>query len=120
MPPSNALPRILLVLPTYLPETFGGAEQQSRKLAAALLANGASVSILTPAVNPETPPRERAGTLTIHRFWQRHLPNLGGSSMLSFLLWSQNSDACTWSRRLHHDVVHSHICLLTTLVPKNH
>ena len=106
MPPSDASPRILLVLPTYLPETFGGAEQQSRKLAAALLARGASVSILTPAVNPGTPRRERAGALTIHRFRQRHLPNLGGRRMMSFLLWTLKSAAFIWRRRREYDVVH--------------
>lgn len=106
MPPSSASLRILLVLPTYLPETFGGAEQQSRKLAAALLARGASVSILTPAVNPQTPRHEHVGALTIHRFRQRHLPNLGGRRMASFLSWSLKSAAFIWRRRREYDVVH--------------
>lgn len=106
MLPPNFLPRILLVLPTYLPETFGGAEQQSRKLAAALTERGASVSILTPAIDRKTPRRERDGALTIHRFQQRHLPNLGGRRMMSFLFWTLKSASFVWRHRHEYDVVH--------------
>ncbi len=106
MPSSNISPRILLVLPTYLPETFGGAEQQSRKLAAALIGSGATVSILTPAIDRKTPRRERDGALEIHHFWQRHLPNLGGRRMMSFFLWTLKSASFIWRRRREYDVVH--------------
>jgi glycosyltransferase involved in cell wall biosynthesis len=106
MPANDAPPRILLVLPTYLPETFGGAEQQSRKLASALVQKGAAVSILTPAVDRKTPRREQDGAVHIRRFWQRHLPNLGGRYMASFLLWTAKSAFHVWTRRRDIDVVH--------------
>lgn len=98
--------RVLLVLPTYLPETFGGAEQQSRKLSAALSERGADVTILTPCVGKLTPRHESAGAVAIHRLRQPHLPNLGGRHMLSFLIWTLRSAAWIARRGRNYDVVH--------------
>lgn len=98
--------RVLLVLPTYLPETFGGAEQQTRKLSAALSARGAEVTILTPCIGKLTPRQESAGAVRIHRLRQPHLPNLGGRYMLSFLTWTLRSAAWIARRGGSYDVVH--------------
>ncbi len=98
--------RLLLVLPTYLPESFGGAEQQSRKLSAALSDRGVDVAILTPCIHRSTPRHETAGAVSVHRLWQAHLPNLGGRHMLSFLIWTLRSAAWIAYRGRNYDVIH--------------
>ncbi|MET0660059.1 MAG: hypothetical protein ABW110_18110, partial [Steroidobacteraceae bacterium] len=40
---SDGAMRVVFVLPTYLPESFGGAEQQTRKLGMALARLGVRV-----------------------------------------------------------------------------
>jgi glycosyltransferase involved in cell wall biosynthesis len=77
-----------MVLPTYLPESFGGAEQQCRKLSQALSRIGVRVTILAPRLCSETPPREREGDVEIRRFRVRKAPNLGGRYIGSLLAWS--------------------------------
>ena len=42
---TQTAPRVVMVLPAYLPETFGGAEQQTRRLAQALAVRGAAVTL---------------------------------------------------------------------------
>ena len=54
-------PRIVMVLPAYLPESFGGAEQQTRRLAQTLTRRGAAVTLLAPRLEGRTPARERKG-----------------------------------------------------------
>ncbi|MDO8421539.1 MAG: glycosyltransferase family 4 protein [Parvibaculum sp.] len=93
-------------MPTYLPETYGGAEQQSRKLAATLLDRNLSVTVLTPCVEGATQLSGREGLLTIKRFRQPQLPNLGGRHMLSFLLWTVKSAYWLWRNRSKYDLVH--------------
>ncbi len=44
--PGTGAPRIVMVLPAYLPESFGGAPQQTRRLAQALARRGAAVTLL--------------------------------------------------------------------------
>ena len=56
-----AAPRVVMVLPAYLPESYGGAEQQTRRLARALARRGAAVTLLAPRVARGTPARERRG-----------------------------------------------------------
>jgi glycosyltransferase involved in cell wall biosynthesis len=83
-----AHPSIAMVLATYLPESYGGAEQQSRKLALALSRLGSRVSILAPKLQASTPQRERDGPIFVWRFRVNWAPNLGGRHMGSALLWA--------------------------------
>jgi glycosyltransferase involved in cell wall biosynthesis len=76
-----------MILPAYLPETFGGAEQQTRRLAQALARRGAAVTLLAPRLKRSTPAREREGPVEVRRFHLRAAPNLGGRHLDAFLWW---------------------------------
>jgi len=114
MTPKPALPpapvprplHIVMVLPTYLPESFGGAEQQSRKLCEALEQLGVDVTVLAPRLLAATPVRESRGRTTIERLRVRRAPNLGGRHMASFLLWSLKLGWWLYTERRRYDVIH--------------
>ncbi|MEQ8268829.1 MAG: glycosyltransferase [Parvibaculum sp.] len=99
-------PHVILVLPTYLPESYGGAEQQSRKLAQALVARGMNVTLLAPRIAPETPTTERKDGVLIRRFRLTSLPNLGGRHFASFAWWSLRIAFWLWRNRQTYDVIH--------------
>ena len=98
--------RVLMILPTYLPESFGGAEQQARKLAFALERLGVSVTILAPRLLPQTLPHEIDGALSVVRLRVRHAPNLGGRHMLSFLSWCSKLAWWLARHRDTYEIVH--------------
>jgi glycosyltransferase involved in cell wall biosynthesis len=95
-----------MILPAYLPESYGGAEQQTRRMSQALVRLGAGVTLLTPRLKRDTPAREKEGLVAVRRFKLRDLPNLGGRHFDSFLLWS--AWVMTWLFRHRHDydVIH--------------
>lgn len=95
-----------MVMPTYLPESFGGAEQQCRKLSRVLSEIGAQVTILAPRLLHETPRKERDGAVTIRRFRMRNAPNLGGRYVGSLLVWSAGVVSWLWRHRHDVDVIH--------------
>jgi glycosyltransferase involved in cell wall biosynthesis len=97
---------IAMVVPTYLPESFGGAEQQCRKLSHALSRLGVRVTILAPRLLSDTLRIEQDGNVTIRRFRVRNAPNLGGRYAGSLLLWSAGVLAWLWAHRSTVDVVH--------------
>src|SRR5262245_2494145 len=74
--------RILLVLPTYFPESYGGAEQQTRRFARVLVERGAFVTIIAPRLSRSTPQRSAIDGVPIQRLRLRAAPNLGGRHML--------------------------------------
>jgi glycosyltransferase involved in cell wall biosynthesis len=98
--------RIVMVLPTYLPESYGGAEQQARRMSQALVRVGARVTLLAPRLKRDTPAKEKEGLVAVRRFKLRDLPNLGGRHFDSFLLWC--AWVMTWLFRHRHDydVIH--------------
>jgi glycosyltransferase involved in cell wall biosynthesis len=95
-----------MVVPTYLPESFGGAEQQCRKLCRALGDSGLDVTIVAPRLNAATPTRETQRPIRIERLRVRHPPNLGGRHIVSFLAWSAKLFCWLIVRRNHYDVIH--------------
>jgi glycosyltransferase involved in cell wall biosynthesis len=95
-----------MVVPTYLPETFGGAEQQCRKLSRALSRLDVQVTILAPRLLSATPRVEQDGNISIRRFRVRKEPNLGGRYAGSLLLWSAGVVVWLWAHRATVDVVH--------------
>ncbi len=70
-------PRVVMVLPAYFPETFGGAEHQTRRFAQALARRGVSVTMLAPRLKGGTPSREEEGPVLVRGFRLRAGPNLG-------------------------------------------
>jgi glycosyltransferase involved in cell wall biosynthesis len=101
-----AVPRIVMVLPAYLPESFGGAEQQTRRLAQTLARRGAAVTLLAPRLNRRTPARESEGPVVVRRFHLRKAPNLGGRHFDAFLWWCVCICAWLWRNRLSYDVIY--------------
>jgi glycosyltransferase involved in cell wall biosynthesis len=97
---------IAMVVPTYLPESFGGAEQQCRKLSRALSRLGVRVTILAPRLVSVTPRIEQDGDVSIRRFRVRKAPNLGGRYAGSLLLWSAGVVIWLWAHRSTVDLVH--------------
>lgn len=85
LPPPEA--RVLLVLPTYFPESYGGAEHQTRRFARVLVERGVAVTIMAPRLSRSTPKRSFIDGVPIQRLRLRAAPNLGGRRMLSFLSW---------------------------------
>jgi glycosyltransferase involved in cell wall biosynthesis len=98
--------RIVLVLSTYIPESFGGAEQQSRKLAFALGRLGIPVKVLAPRLMPSTPRREQDGSISLERFRLRRAPNLGGRHIASFVVWGAKLFWWLMRHRTEYDVIH--------------
>jgi len=101
-----SVPRIVMILPAYLPESFGGAEQQTRRLAQTLTRRGAAVTLLAPRLNRGTLARECEGPVVVRRFRLREPPNLGGRHLDSFLLWGLCVAAWLWRHRRAYDVIH--------------
>jgi glycosyltransferase involved in cell wall biosynthesis len=99
-------PRIVMVLPAYLPESFGGAEQQTRRLAQTLARRGAAVTLLAPRLARRTPAQEREGPVEVRRFLLRAAPNLGGRHLDAFLLWCCSVCAWLWRNRASYDVIY--------------
>jgi glycosyltransferase involved in cell wall biosynthesis len=106
VPPGTGVPRIVMILPAYLPESFGGAAQQTRRLAHGLAGRGAAVTLLAPRLEGRTPAREREGPVVVRRFLLREPPNLGGRHLDSFLLWCLCVSAWLWRHRRAYDVIH--------------
>jgi glycosyltransferase involved in cell wall biosynthesis len=99
-------PRIVMVLPAYLPESFGGAEQQTRRLAQALSRRGAAVTLLAPRLEESTPAREKEGSVVIRRFRLRAAPNLGGRHLDAFLWWCLCISFWLWQNRRSYDLIY--------------
>ena len=106
--PNTARPalRVVLVLPAYLPETFGGAEHQTRRFAQALARRGATVTLLAPRLQGGTPARETEGPLFVRRFRLRAAPNLGGRHFDSFAWWCLCIFAWLWRNRRSYDLIY--------------
>jgi glycosyltransferase involved in cell wall biosynthesis len=100
------VPRIVMILPAYLPETFGGAEQHTRRLARAMAHRGAAVTLLAPRLSRRTPAREREGPVVVRRFHLHAAPNLGGRHLDAFLWWCACICAWLWRNRQSYDVIH--------------
>ncbi len=96
---------ILFVMPTYLPESFGGAEQQARKMAAALRSIGVAVTIITPTTL-NLPAHEYIEGIPVIRLRYRHLPSLGGRYMPSFIRWCLELPRWMKEHEHEYDVVH--------------
>lgn len=106
-PASDTKPlHIVMVLPTYLPESFGGAEQQARKLSVGLVRRRHRVTLLAPRLHAATPARETVDGVDIIRFKLGAPPNFGGKYFASFLAWSVHLIRWLSANKNNIDVVH--------------
>ncbi|MGH2796348.1 MAG: glycosyltransferase [Thermoleophilaceae bacterium] len=103
---TTAVPRVIMILPAYLPESYGGAEQQTRRFAQALAHRGAAVTLLAPRLERRTPAREREGPVVVRRFRLRAAPNLGGRHLDSFLWWCVCICVWLWRNRRAYDLIY--------------
>jgi glycosyltransferase involved in cell wall biosynthesis len=99
-------PRVVMILPAYLPETYGGAEQQTQRISQALTRAGAQVTLLAPRLKRSTPAKEQEGSVLVRRFKLRAWPNLGGRHFDSFFVWCGCVIAWLWHHRNDYDVIH--------------
>ena len=99
-------PRVVLVLPAYFPETFGGAEHQTRRFAQAVARHGTVVTLLAPRLERRTPARENEGPVAVRRFHLRAAPNLGGRHMDAFLCWCLCISSWLWRNRRSYDLIY--------------
>lgn len=83
-----AVDELILVLPTFPPDSYGGAERQGEILARALKAQGVDVTLVAPTCDPATPTREDTEFGRVIRFRTDTMPNLGGRAIGSTLAWS--------------------------------
>jgi glycosyltransferase involved in cell wall biosynthesis len=95
-----------MVLPAYLPETFGGAEHQTRRFAQALARRGAAVTLLAPRLERGTPARASEGPVVVRRFRLRAAPNLGGRHFASFAWWCLCICSWLWRNRRSYDLIY--------------
>jgi glycosyltransferase involved in cell wall biosynthesis len=103
---STPAPRLVIVLPAYLPETFGGAEYQTRRVAQALVCRGAAVTLLAPRLEGRTPAREKEGSVFVRRFRLRVAPNLGGRHLDAFGWWCLCICSWLWRNRRSYDLIY--------------
>jgi glycosyltransferase involved in cell wall biosynthesis len=98
--------RVAMVLPAYLPETFGGAEHQTRRLAQSLARRGVAVTLLAPRLEGRTPARENEGAVVVRRFRLRAAPNLGGRHLDAFIWWCLCICSWLWRNRRSYDLIY--------------
>ena len=76
---------IAFVLPTFIPETYGGAEQQTLRLAVNLKNHNIDSFILAPKIKKNTSLESLEKSIPVRRFKLNNLPNLGGRNIFSFI-----------------------------------
>lgn len=109
--PDNHKPeplRIVMITGLFLPETFGGAEQQCLRLSTALAASGHSVTVLTSRSKSETSAEESIDGVRIVRLSTRANPLLGGRQFGSMAWWIARVLAWIARHRDTIDIVHMH------------
>ncbi len=80
--------RLLLVVPSYYPDSYGGAERQASLLAEAMARRGAHVTLLAPILRADLAERTPAPFGAIWRVRLKALPARGGRYLGSSLAWT--------------------------------
>lgn len=79
---------VLLIPPLYLPESYGGAEQQTQRFASELLRCGIQASVYTVRQKPATSAREVLDGVPVTRVLLRAPAFMGGKHTYSLIKWS--------------------------------
>ena len=100
--------RPLMLTAQFLPETFGGAEQQALRLSQALVELGHQPVVLTSRSDPKTPAQSLMKGVLVTRLLTPFPPQLGGRHLRSTYLWF--AQIARYFREMHHDidVIHCH------------
>jgi glycosyltransferase involved in cell wall biosynthesis len=104
--PPTARPRVLLITASFFPEVIGGAERQALILAEAMGRAGGHVTILSPAVEAQSPAQEAKPFGAVRRIKVRAYPNLGGRNLMSTLSWTRQALAFASAAAPAFDVVY--------------
>lgn len=96
---------ILLILPTFFPEVYGGAERQASILAMALHGQGVGVTIVAPTIRARSSVEETPFGRVV-RFHVKAYPNFGGRRSGSTLSWVIKVAAWAWIHRGAFDIIY--------------
>ncbi|MCJ2053861.1 glycosyltransferase family 4 protein [Methylobacterium sp. J-070] len=77
--------RIVFLMPSYYPDSFGGAERQTRILTRSLRDRGAAITILAPTLRPDAAGVVEEPEGRVVRLLMRNDPALGGRYVVSML-----------------------------------
>ncbi len=105
-PPSRRGLRIVLVVPSYYPESRGGAERQARLQATAFTELGAEVTLMAPALTSSQPLQDTAERFAVVRIPLRDFPARGGRYLISTLSWTVRVAAWLARRRADYDLIY--------------
>jgi glycosyltransferase involved in cell wall biosynthesis len=100
--------RILMLSCEFMPETFGGAEQQCLKQSAELVKRGHSVVIVTSRKSWKVPAQEMMNGVEVRRFMTFIAPDLLGRYLGATLLWIAQLVVLAVRNRGRFDIVHCH------------
>ena len=79
---------VAFVVHTFIPETYGGSEQNTLRMAVSLKNYNINSFILAPKIKKDTLLESLEKTISVKRFKLNNLPNLGGRNIFSFITWS--------------------------------
>lgn len=100
--------RVVMLTSQFLPEVFGGAEQQCLRLSRALSVRGVSPHILTSRYNTETPGEEVIDGIKVTRLHAKHPPQMGGPYTGSTVRWMHDLRRWFGRHRGQVDLIHCH------------
>lgn len=99
--------RVAMLTSQFLPEVFGGAEQQCLRLSKALIRQGIQVDILTSRSISETPERELLDGVPVTRFYTPAPPQIGGRRLRATYTWGRKVAAWVETQDTL-DIIHCH------------
>jgi len=79
---------VAFITHAFMPESYGGSENQTLRLAISLKNHNINSFILAPKIKKNTPLESLEKNIPVKRFKLNNLPNLGGRNIFSFLMWS--------------------------------
>ena len=79
---------VAFITHAFMPESYGGSENQTLRLAISLKNHNINSFILAPKIKKNTPLESLEKSILVKRFKLNNLPNLGGRNIFSFLMWS--------------------------------
>ena len=98
--------RLLLVVPSYYPEGYGGAERQASLLAEAMARQGACVTVLAPTLRRGLAERTPTGFGSVWRVRVKDLPARGGRYLASTVAWTWKVRRLILRHRAEFDLVY--------------
>ncbi len=96
---------VLFVMPVFMPESYGGAEQQCRRVAERMMSRGVTCHVLAPALDASIGDAP-VGDLPVTRMVVDAYPNNGGRDILSFLSWTMRVRQWIKARRHDFDIIY--------------